>query len=251
MFISKKSAPLLLLGGFLVVFLACESPPPEDSLTEKLAETIDPAPQPPAFALNAPDSVMTLEINNYVAVVRIDLAPGDHISAHQAGARAVYALTDSSLWMAADGTARMLSYAAGDADTWGPGRFKLENAGENEAELIVVTRFAAALPEDLEAEPAQPASGDSPTPPALDVGDPDFEIMDVVIEPGESLDLLCECPCVIYTVTPATIGVPTSGGYLDEAEVFANRALWFDRGSKPVMRAGNDTTRLVAFEVKR
>jgi hypothetical protein len=251
MFISKKSAPLLLLGGCLVVFLACESPPPEESLTEKLAETMDPAPQPPAFALNAPDSVMTLEKNSYIAVVRIDLAPGDHISAHQAGARAVYALTDSSLWMTAEGTSQMLSYFAGNADTWGPGRFKLENAGEYEAELIVVSRSAAALPEDPEAEPVQSASGDSQTPLALVVGDPDFGIMDVAIEPGESRDLLCEHPCVIYTVTPARIGVPASGGYLDETDVFANRALWFDCGTKLVMKAGNDTTRLVAFEVKR
>jgi hypothetical protein len=234
-----------------VVFLACESPPPEDSLTEKLAETMAPAPQPPLFALSAPDSVMTLEKNNYVAVVRIDLAPGDHISAHQAGARAVYALTDSSLWMTADGTAQMLSYSAGDADTWGPGRFKLENAGETEAELIVVTRFAAALPEDPEAEPAQPASGASPTSPALIVGDHDFEMKNLVIEPGESRDLLCERPCVIYTVTPATVGVPSSGGYLDEADVFANRALWFDSGSTPLMKAGDDTAQLVVFEVKR
>jgi hypothetical protein len=127
----------------------------------------------------------------------------------------------------------------------------LENTGENEAELIVVTRFAAALPEDPEAEPAQPASGDSPTPPALIVGDPDFEIMDVAIQSGESRDLLCEHPCVIYTMTPATIDVPASGGYLDEAEVFANRALWFDGGSRPLMKAGDDTTRLVVFEVKR
>jgi len=251
LFVPRKTLPLLLLGGGLMVLLACESPSPEDSLMEKLAESMDQSPQPPAFALNAPGSVMTLEKNSHVAVVRIDLAPGDHVSAHQAAARAVYALTDSSLWMTADGTAQMLSYSAGDADTWGPGRFKLENAGENEAELIVVTRFAAALPEDPETEPEQPASGDSPTPLALVVGDLDFGIMDVVIEPGESRDLLCEHPCVIYTVTPATFGVPAAGGYLDEAEVFANRALWFDRGSKPATKAGTDTTRLVVFEVKR
>lgn len=246
-----KNFSHVLLGCCFVATLACESPPPDDSLTEKLADTMDPALELPALEVVAPEFVATLEKNDHVAVALIDLTPGARIPEHDAVRRAVYALSDCSLWTTIDGDAQMLTYSAGDADTWAAGRYELENASDEEAELIVVSRFDTALPGDSAAAITESSTEDVPTSPEPVAFDPYFETVNIAVEPDESLSLHCEHPCVIYTVTPATIGVSDGAEVVDRNEYFSSRATWFDRGSDLVVEAEDEPVRLVVFEIKK
>lgn len=248
-----KNFSRLLFGCCLAVTLGCETPPPDDSLTENLAEAMNPALRPQSLEIVAPDFAATLEKNEHVAVVRIGLIPGARIPEHDAVRRAVYALGDCSLWMTVDGNAQMVTYSAGDADTWAAGQYEFENAGDEKAELVVVSRFENALPEDPEAAPAETSADDTPAGVGTIAADPYFEFSDVSIEPGQSQSLYCEHPCVVYTVTSATIGIPgtENADVLDRNEYFSNRAAWFNRGSNLVVEAEDEPVRLVVFEVKK
>ena len=232
--------------------LACGSPPPEDSLTEKLAEVMDEAPEPPALDVLAPNSVATLEKNRFMDVVRIVLPPGERIPEHDAGARAIFALSDCRLWVAEEGAGAIQSYAEYDATTWEPGRYSLENPGEDEAELVVVSRSGSPLPASVDTpqKAASPDVGSQPL--ALQFSDDMFEISSLEIDTDMERRLSWEHPCVLYTLTPAMIGVVSdAGGEPDMAEIFENRAIWLDRGSTLVVKAGADMAHLVVFQIKK
>lgn len=236
------------------LILACGNPPPEDTFAEKLADVMEEAPEPPTLDIIAPESVATLDRNEYLSVMLVDLSPGERIADHEAGTRAIYAITASTLMLDLESAGGELDYEAGGADVWLPGRYGIENTGEAAAHFVVATRTGNALPPtpvegaDPEGSPSQSAG----EPTEVLYSDENFEIERVLLTPDSTTrPLRCDSPCAIYTLTPATLVVDQPGADEKTMDVFEDRSVWFDAGSSMTVEAGGDAVALVVFELKK
>jgi hypothetical protein len=80
--------------------------------------------------------------------------------------------------------------------------------------------------------------------------DQDFKIERVELMPESTLSMVCENPCSVFTLTPATLVVESEGAEPDVMDVFGNRAVWFDGGSTWTAESDEDPVGLVVFELE-
>jgi len=232
------------------VVAGCGNAPPKDTLAEKLGDVMEEAPEPPALDIVAPEAVATLDRNQLMSVLLIELRPGEQIPEHDAGIRAVYALNDSSLLLNSDDAGDVETYSTGDVDVWSSGSYAIENTGNEAARVVVVNRTAAPLtPPVGDMAASEPMS--QPEPPTVLHSDEDFEIDRIELAPGSSRSVRCDNPCSVFTLTPATLVVDEEGGERDVMDVFESRSVWFDGGSTWTVEAGENAVGLVVFKIKK
>jgi quercetin dioxygenase-like cupin family protein len=241
----------LLIGVAAALVISCGTPPPEDTLAEKLGEVMEEAPEPPALDMVAPEAATTIDRNQYVSVVHVDLEAGSSVPGHEAPVSAVYFLTEAALQTTSDDDGDTASYSAGEAAVWDAGTYGVENVGESAAEMIVVARSAEALPEALESPSDEAPTDVAPLPPETLLSGDDFIIQTVAVEAGQERSLRFEYPCSVYTLTPAQLLVPRGDDEVETMDVFEDRAVWFDWQSEFTVRSNDDATRLVVFQVVR
>lgn len=234
------------------VVTACGSPPPpdDDTLAEKLANVMEEAPEPPTLDVIAPDAVATLDRNQLASVLLVKLAPGERIPEHDAGQRALYALTDSSLLLNAGGVDEVQNYSAGEVDVWPRGRYGIENSGDETARFVVVNRTAAPLELPTEDVAAADDRAEAEPSTVLHSGEA-FEIDRIELAPGTTRSVRCDNPCSVFTLTPATIVGDDEDGEPDVMDVFADRSVWFDGGTTWTVEAGDDAIALAVFEINK
>lgn len=145
-----------VLVAVLAVALGCgdgvvEAPP-------TAAPEVEPAAD---IAAAAPESVSVVLDNEWVRAMRFSVEPGAELPRHEAGDRAVYALSDYTIeWTEGDAAATEKSWTAGQAHWHGAGAHGVRNTGAGIAEYLVVERQGAELPAEGEAGVgSQPETG--------------------------------------------------------------------------------------------
>ena len=240
----------MTIACLCAAFIAgCGNPPPEDSLSEKLADVMEEAPAPPALDIVAPEAVATLDRNQLMSIMLIELPPGAEVPEHEAGLRAVYALTDGSLVLNSDDSGDVAALSTGDVDVWPAGRYGIENTGGEAVRFVVLNRTS----DPLAMTAGDTTSDEAESPPeSVTVlhQDQDFKIERVELMPESTVSMACENPCSIFTLTPATLVVESEGAEPDVMDVFGNRAVWFDGGSTWTVESDEDPVGLVVFELE-
>jgi hypothetical protein len=240
---------LLTILTIAVAVIGCEAPPPEDTLAEKLATVMEEAPEPPDLANVAPEAVSTLDRNQLMSIMLIELPPGAQIPEHDAGDRAVYALTHSSLLLKSEDTVDVETYLPGDVDVWSVGTYGIENAGDETARFIVVNRTSAPLETAIGTTTAGEAITQPENVTVLHSGQ-NFEIERVELTPKSTASLRCDSPCSVFTLTPASLVVDSDTGGPDVMDVFEDRAVWFDGGSTWRVNSNENEVGLVVVQLK-
>jgi quercetin dioxygenase-like cupin family protein len=192
-----------LIGMFamLAVVVGCGGP----------AEQAAPPPEEPTFeeeatddiATAAPESVSVLLDNDWVRVLRIEVAAGSELPRHDAGDRVVYSLSDYTIeWAEGDEPAEDKSWAAGEAHWHAGGPHALRNVGPDAAEFLVVERKQAALP-DVEIDPEAVPS--SPENSSTLLENESVTVAEVELEPGETTGRHTGGHRVVYSLSDYTI----------------------------------------------
>ena len=195
-------------------------------------------------------AVSTLDRNQLMSIMLIQLSPGAQIPEHDAGDRAVYALTDSSLLLKSEDGAEVETYLPGQVDVWSVGTYGIENAGDETARFIVVNRTSAPLETAIGTTTAGEAITQPETVTVLHSGQ-NFEMKRVELMPESTVSLDCDNPCSVFTLTPATLVVDSETGEPDIImDVFEDRAVWFDGGSTWTAESKESPVGLVVFELK-
>jgi hypothetical protein len=247
-----KRTNILIVAAAMILAPACKAPPPEETLAGKLGDLMEEVPEPPALDVVAPEAAVTIDRNQFVSVVQVNLDPAESVPEHDASPSAVYAVTDIVLEKNDGESGETITLAGGEAATWNAGRYELVNAGESGAEMVVVARTAERL--SAAVEMTEQAEGESPgipaesQPSALAASDY-FRVRQVAVEAGVERRVVCEHPCSVYTLTAASIEVPRYDETVEAMDVFEKRALWFDWQSEFTVNAGEQPVALAVFEV--
>jgi hypothetical protein len=252
----KKKGSMMKLKRMVIVALcaavvtACgKQQPPEDSFSGKLADVMEEAPEPPTLDMVAPEIVATLDRNEIVSVMLIDLPAGESIPEHDAGPRAIYTLTDSSFQVDKAGSADIRSYSIGEVAAWSAGTYSIENAGEGSARMVVVDRTSIPLPPQSEASAAseEPTSGS--VPPVVLHRDDRWVIERLSLAPESSQAVRCGSPCAVFTLTPATLLVENENGEPEPMDVYQDRSVWFDAGASWSLETAEEPAAVVVFQI--
>ena len=240
----------MTIACLCAAFIAgCGNPPPEDSLSEKLADVMEEAPEPPALDIVAPELVATLDRNQLMSIMLIELPPGVEVPEHDAGNRAVYALTDSSLLLKSEDAGNVETYSVGDVDFWPPGTYGIENTGDEAARFVVVNRTSAPLKTAID-DTTPGEEMEQPEQVTVLHSGQNFGVERVELAPESTVSLWCDSPCSIFTLTPATLVVDSESEEPDVMDVFGNRAVWFDGGSTWTVKSSEDPVGLVVVQLK-
>lgn len=198
------------------------------------------------IAAARPDAVTTALRNDYVRVLRFDLAPGEALPGHRGGRRVVYALNDYQVAWTENGDALGQGrWSEGDVHVHGPGVHAIENTGENTASFVIVERLDAALPEapvptGAEALPAG-ARG-------LHAGE-HFGVLNVELAPGEAQQDHPGGWRAIYALTGSTIEWRQDGN-VSERSWRAGQAHWHAPGIHAAANTGETTARWLVVEIR-
>lgn len=228
--------------------IGCEAPPPEDTLAEKLATVMEEAPEPPDLDIVAPEAVATLDRNQLMSIMLIELPPGAQIPEHDAGNRAVYAITDGSLLLKSEDGGDVKTHVIGDVDVWSAGKYAIVNTGGEATRFVVVNRTSAPL-ETVTGDTTAGEGMAQPEPVTVLHSGQNFEVKRVELMPESTVSLDCDNPCSVFTLTPATLVIDAEDGEPDVMDVFEDRAVWFDGGLTWTAESKESPVGLVVFEL--
>lgn len=199
------------------------------------------------IAVAHPDEVRVAFENEYVRVLRFDVPAGAALPAHEGRRRVVYALGDYELeWAEDDEAPQRRGWTEGDVHVHDAGVHALRNVGTTTASFVVFERLDTALPA---------AAGESHSPADLPNGarllltEPDLQVLEVELAPGDGQTTHPGGWRVIYSLTDYTIEWE-EGDEIGEPTWSAGDAHWHEPGPHRAENVGDSTARwvIVTFE---
>jgi quercetin dioxygenase-like cupin family protein len=94
-----------------------------------------------------PEKARIVFENDYVYAVKVKLKPGEKLPLHEGERRVVYSLSDYKIKWTEDGRVEEKQWQKGDSHLHHADAHAVENTGDTDAEYLVVTRTAMALPD--------------------------------------------------------------------------------------------------------
>jgi len=170
-----KSIVMLTLCSAVIVSCG-QQPDTSGKVTETSAPLRD-------IAVERPDEVSVLFRNEYVRVLRFDLDPNEALPAHVGNSRLVYSLNDYVLeWTENDDAPARRSWKTGDVHAHEADVHAVRNTGATSASFLVFERLDTALP----SAPVHDESSELPVGARSLLSSEDFDVLEIVLQPGEN-----------------------------------------------------------------
>ena len=131
--------------------------PAEEGLVEDLSNLMPAEPAVPDSAAAAPEHTEIVHADQYVAVTRVALAPGEAVPPHPGGDRLLYAITAGTLSIEDGAENLTFELEPGLVVALQPGDYGFSNTGGTEVEGLIVARTNVPLPEVADMARSEPA----------------------------------------------------------------------------------------------
>jgi quercetin dioxygenase-like cupin family protein len=213
---------LFLMGG-------CSAGPSEDARAALYAEP----------EVHMSESVTSLFENEYVRVLRFDVAQGVKLPMHEGRKRLIYSLSDYKIaWSEAGQPETVKSWKTGEVHTHDAVEHGLTNVGETPASFLVFERSETELPEPAAAQPNDAAEADAGHAGLL-FEDENYRVVRVHLAPGESQPLHEGGWRAIYSLTDYEIGWQEGGNPELSKQWSAGQAHWHEPGPHRATNSGD------------
>lgn len=196
------------------------------------------------IAMARPSVTSVLFQNDYVRVLRFDLAPGEALPPHRGGRRVVYSLSDYELnWEADDESTGRRSWQAGDVHGHDTGVHSAQNSGETTASFLVFERLDGPLPVDAPDHTEGLPAGAR----RLFSGN-DVEVLEVELAPGQAQQAHQGAWRVIYSLSDYSLEW-RENGELSRPSWRSGDVHWHGPGEHAASNSGDTMARwlVVAF----
>lgn len=232
---------LCLLLLFLSACADREAPEVPDTTEPQIAENI---------AAVVGERAQRLFGNDFVEVMRVELAPGDSLPPHRGADRVVYALSDYTIRFQQRSQRTTRSHAEGEAHFHEAGVHAVENVGSAPAVFVVFERGTAALPEAPAASEATDLDAQAgPTEVETLVENPSAEAHLVTLGPGEQLPPHTGYARIVYSLSDYAV-VFHEGDRQEERSFQMGDVHYHEPGRHWVENAGETPARFLVVEFR-
>jgi hypothetical protein len=198
-----------------------------------------------------PNNAKVVFENDYVQAVEFMLKPGEKLPLHKGGPRALYSLSDYTIKWTEGGQVNEKKWQKGDAHWHNAIAHAAENIGETDANYLVVTRTAIALPETGDYDIAQDASQIDSEHASIVFENEHVRIIDVQIVANESQPGHNGINRLIYALTPYQIKYTSDKMDTTETNMNAGDAHWHTPDNHAVENTGETLAHYLIFEFKK
>ena len=189
--------------------------------------------------------------NDYVKVVEFMIKPGDKLSLHKGGPRAIYSLSDYKLkWTEGDQETEK-EWTKGHAHWHNAIEHAVENIGDTDANYLVVTRKEMALPQTDDYDIAQDASQLDSDHANIIFENEHVRIIEVKLAAGESQTMHHGINRLIYSLTSYQIEFISDKMETMETKVEAGDTHWHTADKHAVENIGETLAHYLIFEFKQ
>jgi hypothetical protein len=221
------------------------------NLSEEVTEALPDQPADPAIVTAAPEMARTVFSNEWVAVARVELPPGEVVPPHVAGSRVVYPLTGGELALDDDGMAEVVHAEPGEVLGLQPGRLTISNVGDMPSDFLVVERTPVELPPEPEEIPVPDLAVDMEHHGEVLLDDDNVMVSDLDLGQLEWAPLESDLPYLVVALTPADLDFEGPATDEEETVLLAGEATWQPAGQQAVSNVGDGPTQVVAFAFKK
>jgi hypothetical protein len=193
-----------------------------------------------------PQNVKLLFENEYVWVLRFHLRPGDMLPVHEAGNRAVYALSDYRLLFLPSYEPSMERMHPGEVQWRHYEPHEAKNVGTTDALFLVVARKPIPLAEVTSRDPKKDLLKLAPKSAKLLLENQHMRVTEVTVRPGEKQPLHQGLHRVVYSLTDYQIRM---GG--DEYQFQSGDVHFHGPGEHAVENTSGTMARYVVFELRK
>jgi hypothetical protein len=200
---------------------------------------------------NSPANTTVKIENDYVKVIEFMLKPGDKLSLHKGGQRAIYSLSDYKLkWTEGDQETEK-EWTKGQAHWHNAIEHAAENIGETDANYLVVTRKEMALPETDDYDIEQDASEFDSEHANIIFENEYVRIIEVKLAAGESQTMHHGINRVIYSLTSYQIKFISDKMEPMDTKIETGDAHWHTADKHAVENIGETLAHYLIFEFKQ
>ena len=187
--------------------------------------------------------------NEYAEVMRIELAPGDSLSRHEGGARAVYALGDYTIRFQQGGRDVERSSSRGDVHFHEAGVHTMENVGDSTAALVVFERREAELPSAPAVEEETDLGEEAPAKEEELLSNEAFEVHEVTLGSGQRLSDHTGYARIVYALSDYEVAFMHEGE--ETTRSFSEGDVHFhEPGAHAIRNAGDQAAEFLVVELK-
>jgi hypothetical protein len=200
----------------------------------------------------APDKVEVLLDNQYVKVTKFMLKPDDTLPMHKGGPRTIYSLSDYTLkWKEGAEEEVTKNWQAGDVHWHDATPHAAENTGNSDAQYLVLTRKAQALPGVMEYDINEDASKADSAHSKVLYDDENVRVVEVNLEPGAKQFMHHGINRIIYSLTNYTINYQSGENEPVENTFAAGDCHWHGADAHSVENIGDTAANYLIFSFKK
>lgn len=177
--------------------------------------------------------------NEYVRVLRFDVAPGETVPMHAGDKRLIYSLDDYTItWREAGQAETVKSWKMGDVHVHEALEHGLTNTGDTPARFLVFERLDTALPQSVAAQAPDIVEADTGHAGLLFENE-DFRVAHVGLAPGEAQPLHEGGWRAVYSLTDYTISWQEGDQPVVSKQWAAGQAHWHEPGPHKAVNSGD------------
>ncbi|MCW8985012.1 MAG: hypothetical protein OQK55_06690 [Thermoanaerobaculales bacterium] len=220
-------------------------------LTEEVAELLPDQPTDPAIVAAAPTMARTVFANEWVAVARVTLPPGELIPPHDAGVRYALPLSESTLSVIDSGKEEIVHILPGEIATWPEGRLSFANVNDSEGDFLIIERSAVSTSPDLETLAIPDVAVEMQRHGTVLLDNENVLVVDTRLDQLEGNPLPPNLPLLVVASSDCDLEFQGAAVTNVEEVMMAGEAIWLPAGYDVVSNVGNAEAHAFVFGFRR
>jgi hypothetical protein len=220
-------------------------------LTEEVSEILPDQPADPAIVTAAPTMARTVFANEWVAVARVDLPPGELIPPHDAGVRYALPLSDFTLSVIDNGVEEIVHMVPGEIATWPAGRLSFSNVDDSEGEFLMIERGAVETSPELETLAIPDVAVDMERHGTVLLDDDNVLVVDTRLDQLTDDPLPPNLPLLVVALSDCDLEFEGAAVSDVENVMKAGEAVWLPAGYNLVSNVGEAEAYAVVFGFRK